>query len=396
MKALPLLLAALLAAAALLGCDGSPPFPGPDDDDDVAPPMADCDPSIGATAPLPVCSSDNPCLAPSPTDDRDLIEAASDAPLCATSDADRPPFDDGPPRQWTDPDGVLRSSCLYVPDGAGPDAPRPLVVFLHGAFGSADNVYDATSLRSKASDFDLSGEPSRPGFVLLSVQGRNLHWPTADPRDGAHHDNFHRDLAVPSGNPDVANLDRLIDELVAGGAVDPSRIFVTGWSNGGFFAQLYAIARHEVATPGGNHVAAAAVFSAADPFHGARHGEEPSCRLDPYPTSEVPVFVVGRACDLVACDADQAAGLEADGVPVAPGFVAETWLDDLAGRVGDPNAERRIVNGFGVEVDSCTGPALCGPAIATLSHVRWPDGVADGSGVDHEADMLRFLAESPL
>ncbi|MBC8422911.1 hypothetical protein H8E07_02195, partial [bacterium] len=147
------------------------------DDDDTAPTAA-CDPSVGATEPLPVCSEAAPCLELPSTDDRDEINASGQLPTCATSDPERPFFDDGPARQWTDPDGVLRSSCLYVPDGAGPDSPRPLVVFLHGAFGSADNVYDATSLRSKASDFDMSGEPSRPGFVLLSVPGRHLHWPT--------------------------------------------------------------------------------------------------------------------------------------------------------------------------------------------------------------------------
>jgi len=363
------------------------PGPGPGE----VPDPAACGPSIGATEPLPLCTAADPCVELPSTDDRDEIVEAWDAPTCTTTDPDRPAFDDGPAAQWTDTDGVVRSSCLFAPDGAGPDSRRPLVVFLHGAFGSADNLYDATSLRSKAPDFDLSGDSSRPGFVLLSVQGRNLHWPTADPRDGAHHDTFHRDLAAPSGNPDVANLDRLIDGLVADGVADPERIFVTGWSNGGFFAQLYAIARHETATPGGNQVAAAAVYSAADPFHGARHGEDPSCRLDPYPTSDVPLFVVGRACDLVACDAAQATDLEDDGVPLAPGFVVETWIDDLEAQVANPNVDRRIVNGFGATVDVCTGPALCGPAIATLSHVRWPDGVADGSGVDHEEDMLDFL-----
>ncbi len=385
------LLVATMLLAFVPACVSAPgPGPAPGDEE----PAADCDPSIGAVEPLPSCSAEAPCVELPSTDDRDEIVTASEAPTCATSDPERPFFGDGPASQWTDPDGAVRSSCLFVPDGAGPASRRPLVVFLHGAFGSADNVYDATSLRSKAASFDLSDDPARPGFVLLAVQGRNLHWPTSDPRDGAHHDTFHRDLGSPSANPDVANLDRLIDDLVAGGAVDPDRIFVTGWSNGGFFAQMYAIARHDTATPGGHTVAAAAVFSAADPFHGARQGEDPSCRLDPYPTSEVPIFVVGRACDLVACDAAQAGDLEDDGVPLAPGFVVETWIEDLDARVGDPNVQRRIVNGFGEPVESCTGPALCGPAVATLSHVRWPDGVADGSGLDHEADMLAFLANA--
>jgi hypothetical protein len=103
--------------------------------------------------------------------------------------------------------------------------------------------------------------------------------------------------------------------------------------------------------------------------------------------------VVSRACDIVACDAAQAADLAADGASITPGFDVETWMNDLASEVGDPNGSRRIVNGWGQEVAQCTGAAFCGPAVATVGHVRWPDGVADGSGVDHEADMLNFLRD---
>jgi len=48
----------------------------------------------------------------------------------------------------------------------------------------------------------------------------------------------------------------VIDDLVAAGVVDPALIGVMGWSNGGRFAALYAIARHEKPTPGGNRAAA--------------------------------------------------------------------------------------------------------------------------------------------
>ncbi len=374
---------AILVVALVAACVEPPP--GDD------PPAPDCTSDVGVVEPLASCSEAAPCTEVSSTDDRTSIDQASEVPLCASTEEDRPAFDDGPPELWTDPDGVVRATCRYTPDGAGPDSLRPLVVFMHGAFGSADDVYDFTSLRTKAPLFDLTGDGDRPGFVLLSVQGRNLHWPTTDARDGSHHDIFHRDLGSPSANPDVANLDRLIDDAVQTGAVDPARIYLTGWSNGGFFAQLYAIARHERGTPEGNTVAGAAVFSAADPFHEAQRGEQPSCRLDPYPSSQVPLFIVGRACDLIACDAAQEADLLSADVPVAPGAVVGPWMDDLQSRVGDDQVQRRIINGVGQTVDSCAGPVLCGPVLATLGHVRWPDGVADGSGEDHEADMLGFL-----
>lgn len=260
----------------------------------------------------------------------------------------------------------------------------------------ASTVYDYTSVRAKAERFDLSGDPARPGFALLSIQGRNLHYPTFNPRDGHHHDFYYRDLASPSTNPDLANLDRLIDDLTADGRIDPTRIYLMGWSNGGFFSQMAAIARHDRPTPGGHRVAAAAVFTAADPFNNTSEEQSPSCRLDPYPTSTVPTLVVSRACDVVACDQTQADGLRRQGFVTEPGHVVAPWIARLRTVVGDPNVNWRIVTGTGQLTEACTAPAFCTPSIATLNHLRWPDGVADGSGIDHEAAMLEFLRDHPL
>lgn len=68
------------------------------------------------------------------------------------------------------------------------------------------------------------GAAGRPGFALLAVQGRRLHSPTDYPRDGQHHDFYHRDLGLPSTNRDVSNLDAWIDRVVADGGIDRGRI----------------------------------------------------------------------------------------------------------------------------------------------------------------------------
>eukprot|EP01050_Picozoa_sp_SAG11_P023012 SAG11_NODE_4501_length_1873_cov_1.788032_1_plen_121_part_00 len=44
-------------------------------------------------------------------------------------------------------------------------------------------------------------------------------------------------------NPDIAMIDALVNDAVGSGVVDPTRIYIGGWGNGGFFAQLYAVAR---------------------------------------------------------------------------------------------------------------------------------------------------------
>jgi poly(3-hydroxybutyrate) depolymerase len=352
----------------------------------------DCNPRTGLEAPLPVCSATRPCTRPGKELRVKQITTTSDKPVCRTTERGRPKSDDGEPLHWKDPTGTDRYACLYQPAGASPAAPRPLVVWLHGGGkGLASDVYNFTSIRAKAERENLSGDPARPGFALLAVQGRNLHYPTHAARDGHHHDFYYRDLASPSQNPDIANLDRLIDALVASGTVDRQRIYLMGWSNGGFFGQLYAIARHARATPGGNRVAAAAVFSAADPFHNVHPGQTPTCQLDPYPKSTVPIMLVSRSCDVVACDRAQAGSLTNERFEVEPGHIAGDWIRDLGTKVGDANVVWSIVDGDGKTVSQCTAARQCRLGRSLLNHVRWPDGVADRSGIDHEPAMLDFL-----
>jgi poly(3-hydroxybutyrate) depolymerase len=305
-------------------------------------------------------------------------------------------FDDGPPIAAADAAGTMRYACRFRHPQATTAARRPLLVWIPGSGGSAQDVYDLTLLRQKASAYDLSGDPARPGYQLVSVQARNLHWMTPNAQDGPKHDFFQRDLASPSTNVDVANLDRLIDQVAQDGTVDAQRIYVMGWSNGAQFAQLYAVARHGTATPSGHHVAAAAIYSGADPFHNQPDQPIPSCQLDPYPKSSVPILVVSRACDVYACDEAQAAGLVSQGADVNPGAVVTTWMTDLVGKVGDLNGRWLLLSGMGTVTNVCTAPQQCDQDRAVKNHVRWPDGMAVGDGGrDHEPDMLDFLRDHP-
>ncbi len=355
-----------------------------------------CDPAIGMVAPLPTCYPERVCERVLPIPGRDLepIEVPTRIPLCATS-----PFNDhhGPwrdegPRHFTDRDFLTRRYCVRNDDAEA--GPMPLVLFFHGTSGGANDVYDHTHLPQKADTYDLGGP--EPGFVLLSVQGRNLHWPTDDPRDGEHHDVFHRDLSKDSSNRDVGFADWLIDEFVEKGIVDPARIYVMGWSNGAHFAQMYGIARHETSTPGGNRVAAVVGYSAADPFHNRAFDQEPSCQLAEYPRSSVPIMLIGRDCDAIACSDDQFEHHRAKGRPVTPGSSMQTWERELRDRVGVDDFVRVIIDKNGEEVADCVGPVACGVTRALLNHVAWPDGVRDGGGVDWEPRMLDFLRARPL
>lgn len=376
-----------------LGCSGSSPAASTAPTTVTEMPATyECSPSVGLVAPATVCSDAAPCTSLLPTiRDRTSITTASDVPTCTAPSA-RGGFTDGAPQTRVDADGVTRYACVFVPAAASESAPVPLVVFFHGAGGSADNAYRLTSLRRKAASYSLSDTPGAPtGFALVSIEGRNLHWPTIDARDGPHHDVYHRDLASPSSNLDIANADAFIDAVVASGRIDPSRIYAMGWSNGGFFAQLYAIARHDTATPGGHRVAAAAIYSAGDPFRSPRASDQGRCDVLPAPHTTVPIAIVSRACDIIACDEPQASALARTARVMQPGAVVRTWTERARAELGDPNVTWRIVNAFGNETPLCTIGPMCPMSAALLDHVRWPDGVADESGIDHEPFMLDFL-----
>ncbi len=379
-----------IVALIVIGCHSGDKDPPP------APVAASCNAATGLSAPLPTCSGTDPCTRLAAELGTTPLTTASVIPECRTTAGGRTIFDDGAPIGWTDFQGTPHYACQFRPTGASPASPRPLLVWMHGGGGGlASDLYNLTTIRAKAQSYDLSNDPARPGFFVLAVQGRNLHYPTTSPRDGHHHDFYYRDLTSPSGNPDMAHVDSLIDQLAASGDVDTNRIYMMGWSNGGFFSQMYAIARHTTATSGGHRIAAAAVYTAADPFNNTNSEQTPSCRLDPYPTSTVPIFLVSRSCDIVACNEAQADDLRAEGLAIDPGHVVQTWLADLGSRAQNPNASWRIVSGLGTTVSACSSASLCSAGAGLVNHARWPDGVADQSGIDHEPAMLDFLRNHP-
>ncbi len=396
----------MLTIALLTSCGGGS---GGDSPPAVAMPSA-CAETTGLSAPLPACTPTTPCTRVAPELKVQSIETPTETPACSA------PWSQLYTHSVL---GFARHACIYRPSGASAASKRPLILWFHpGGQGSADLAGSQTGLLAKAGSFDLTGD-ARPGFILVSVQGRNLRFPTAQPRDGQHHDFYYRDLGSPSANPDIANADALIDAMVAEVIVDTSRIYDAGWSNGGFFSQLYAIARRDTATAGGNRIAAAAVFAAADPFEGiswdpfneASIDDGDACRLPDYPASGVPILIVHRTADsAVACDAVQAACFSTE-----PGYTTTQWLTDAnlaglhvqglliggleTGAALDTNMVACTDYSAACPVGDCSTAPYSDGCLSLVNHLRWPDGVYDNQptdGVDREVDMLQFLAAHPL
>jgi len=352
-----------------------------------------CINGVGLNLPSPLCSVDDVCTELVPTyaifnPTITYIDTASDEPFCGTSDRGlmlgRPYYNDGAARQWIDADGVNRYWCEIRPMGTSTTSPRPLVIWITGSGGSAGSVYDATSLRNKQQTFDLSGDPARPGFILVSIQPRNLHWLSVESQDGTRSETYYRDLNSPSTNTDIAFVDQVIDTLAAEGVVDHDRIYMMGWSNGASFSALYSISRHEQATPGGNHVAAVANFSGGNPYASFDYAM-PECALSNLPSSSIPYFMISRRCDLIACDANT-------DLKITPGNVAEPWIMSLRNEIGADITWLKI-DAFGNPSSSCASAMLCSESEALFGHLHWPDGLDDMGGNDHEPTMLQFLAD---
>jgi polyhydroxybutyrate depolymerase len=120
--------------------------------------------------------------------------------------------------------GKKREYVLHVPkSGAG--RPRPLVITLHGGAGSGPNV-KGFSLMDPVADAN--------GFIAAYPSGmRGLIGGTWNGGECCG-------LAMEKGSPDLEFISALIDELAGSGCVDPKRVYATGISNGGMFANHLA------------------------------------------------------------------------------------------------------------------------------------------------------------
>lgn len=289
---------------------------------------------------------------------------------------------------WNDSDGTPRYACLYEPAGATTATPLPLVVFLHGSLFPASTVYYVTNFLDYTSTADLTGDPLRPGFVLIAPEGRSTtHYYAFPDNRGKGWDNWYRNLSEPAGanaagqaakpNVDAATLDHFIAEEAATGKIDRDRVFISGWSNGAAMAILYALNRPQVA--------AAAVYSAPNPFDffGDPCPQKPVSGT-PASSAEIQVSNPGVAILHVhnACDI---AGL------CPNSEVMKTQLAALGGSFQD-----LILDSLGEEVQACD--SLCGTnpkggsldwgsGLGFFNHLMWPRRWT--------STMLQFMRQHP-
>lgn len=114
-------------------------------------------------------------------------------------------------------DGLERSYLVHVPPG-GAGVAHPLLLVFHGGGGTA---------RSMPRFTHLDGIADREGLIVVYPQGVDRHW--NDGRD-----------SIRNKVDDVGFVRALLDAVERDHAVDRSRVYATGISNGAIFVERVA------------------------------------------------------------------------------------------------------------------------------------------------------------
>lgn len=128
-------------------------------------------------------------------------------------------------------DSGERSFSYYIPQDLPPDA--ALVMVLHGSRGSGQGMREIS-----AYEFDVLAD--RDKFLVVYPDGYKNHW--NDCRASA-------DYAANQENiDDIAFLGQLVAFFANNAAIDPGRVYITGFSNGGHMAYRLALEAPDLVT----------------------------------------------------------------------------------------------------------------------------------------------------
>lgn len=128
-------------------------------------------------------------------------------------------------------DGLTRQYQLHLPPAYNGTDSLPLVVMLHGGSGSAQTVQGFTQFNPVANN---------NGFMILYPEG---YAPTGI--GGFSWADGRGTTADQQGIDDVDFVHTLLDSLELSYAIDTMRIYLAGFSNGGFLVQRIACERNE-------------------------------------------------------------------------------------------------------------------------------------------------------
>lgn len=304
--------------------------------------------------------------------------------------------------RWADGDGTMRDACLFEPAAASIDHKLPLVIYLHPSLVGTDLSLDVANIRSQLETADLSGDPDKPGFIMLAPYGRigTRYYPLPDQNYSPGWDNWYRQM-LPDGqdrrvngttypaNVDAAAIDHYLEWVLAQGKVDPKRIYLMGWSNGSAMATLYGLNRPQIA--------AAAIYSAPDafgafndpcvqqPVAGSPKDDTELQLLNP----QLPIYHMHNACDIGGLCPNSLQlrdTLAAGGGSMIDDHIIDASLKDVA-QCNALCGTNPLANYAGLDDPAGYAQNIPGYAIGTINHLRWP--------FSRTVDLFTFLREHP-
>lgn len=171
--------------------------------------------------------------------------------------------------------GFRRSYLLHTPPGYDRVRPLPLVVVLHGGFSTARDMEKESGF-SEIADREKFLVAYPNGFGLF---GRLQHW------NAGHCCGF----SMKRGVDDIHFVSMVIDQIRTQVQVDPSRIYIVGYSNGGMLGYLYAARNPDTV---------AAVAGIAATIGSRISPDEPVNRIEP-PRAPLPVIAFHGLMDQI-------------------------------------------------------------------------------------------------
>ncbi|HJQ36648.1 MAG TPA: prolyl oligopeptidase family serine peptidase [Thermoanaerobaculia bacterium] len=240
--------------------------------------------------------------------------------------------------------GVERYACLNLPaEARAPEGRKwPLIIYLHASETTPESLYKSgKGLYDVHDTYALSDREDVRGFILLAPEARRAKaWPGTKgaTQTGFRWDEWYRD---PEKNLDAAMIDHFLDAAIETGLVDRNRIYVFGWSNGGFTAALYGIWR-------GERIAAIGQYAGASPF------ARPPCPVPMPSGKQVPLILIRNLCD-----------------GVVPCSETNDWISDL--KTANWPFESYNLSDNGAEAPASAGCAtVCSKKQGVKDHIRWP------------------------
>ena len=153
--------------------------------------------------------------------------------------------------------GVTLRYRLFTPEPAAASGRLPLVLFLHGAGERGDD--NAAQLKHGAVEFHRR-QATHPCLVLVPQCPVGRKWVEVDWGGAGGAGTFPTEPSLP-----LRLALEVVDGLIAGGTVDPDRVYVTGLSMGGY-GTWYA-----AGMPGSRFAAASPICGGGDPAWAKRY-----------------------------------------------------------------------------------------------------------------------------